>query len=285
MSAEPWYPLVKHHRLVTRSCLHLSNPQNSPSLCADRCSKIKRNFSWPRCSHSTYKLKNYVVMICLPLPCCQLSSAITAIVINEGSIYQPATTRFLVFTSGSPPPLLLCGFYFFICFSAASIPPFIYSSIHPSISPYLHPSIIPTQPQWGFLCVCTGKAEMLPVTLELQPPIQAAWGGPAAVNQSVAGAAEGLEGEVGLTHGRAPIVFRNSSFSMCSQPCLFQLLKLIEVFFDSLPPLVYQTKRSLFSYENVLRVDTTLSPISLTFTLWCLLLPCVHLQVMAYVLL
>lgn len=48
---------------------------------------------------------------------------------------------------------------------------------------------------------------MLPVTLELQPPIQAAGGGPAAVNQSVAGAAEGLEGEVGLTHGRAPKVF------------------------------------------------------------------------------
>lgn len=130
----------QHHRLATGSCLHLSNPQNSPSLRADRCFKIKRNFSWPHCSHSIYKLKNYVVIICLPLPCCQLSSAITAIVINEGSIYQPATTRFLVFTSGSPPPLLLCGFYFFICFSAASIPPFIYSSIHPSVHISIHPS-------------------------------------------------------------------------------------------------------------------------------------------------
>lgn len=112
-----------------------------------------------------------------------------------------------------------------------------------------------------------GKAEMLPVTLELQPPIQAAGGGSAAVNQSVAGAAEGLEGEVGLTHGRAPKVFRNSPFSMCSQACLFQLLKLIKVGFESSPPLVHQTKLSLFSCENVLRVDTARSPINLTFTL------------------
>lgn len=93
---------------------------------------------------------------------------------------------------------------------------------------------------------------MLPVTLELQPPIQAAGGGLAVVNQSVAGAAEALEGEVGLTHGRAPEVFKKF--------LLFYLQSAVFVVFAS-------SGASNQTLLILLRVDTTHSPINMTFTL------------------
>lgn len=123
-----------------------------------------------------------MVIIYLPFLCCQPSSAITTIVINEGSIYQPASTRFLFLASVSPPPLLHHGSLLFLHLFS---PP----SIHPSTLPSIHHSHSGTSK----LSLCLpGKAEMLPVTPELQTPIQAAGGGPAAVNQSVACVAEGM---------------------------------------------------------------------------------------------
>lgn len=116
------------------------------------------------------------MIIYLLLLCCQPSSAITTIVINEGSIYQPASTPFLFLPAPAPISNL--------CFISSSV----FTPLHPSILPSLHPSFPLSHIEAFFV----SAGEMLPVTPELQTPIQAAGGGPAAVNQSVACVAEGM---------------------------------------------------------------------------------------------
>lgn len=135
--------------LVMTSCCSCSNLSKSNWkihgwLSAALCFKIKTISFWPSCSRSAYILRYYMVIIYLPFLRCQPSSAITTIVINEGSIYQPASTRFLFLPIVSPPPLPDQGWLLFLHLFS---PP-------PSILPSIHPSIIPTQPHRGFLCVC-----------------------------------------------------------------------------------------------------------------------------------
>lgn len=87
-------------------------------------------------SGSAYILRYYVMIIYLPFLCCQPSSAITTIVINEGSIYQPASARFLFLPSPSPPTLLHLTSAQFILFLHLVSPP-----LHPAVYPSIHPSI------------------------------------------------------------------------------------------------------------------------------------------------
>lgn len=156
------------------------------------------------------------MIIYLPFLCCQPSSAITTIVINEGSIYQPASPRFLFLPLVSTALLLYLTPVQFTLFLHLFLPP---PSIHP-----IHPSIPHSHSARSRLFVSAGEgwdAACHP----RETPIQAAGGGPAAVNQSV----ERKQREWGLTCDVDPCCleihfFFSSSYQTCTVSHLFWLL-------------------------------------------------------------
>lgn len=167
-------------------------------------------FFWGCSSRSVYILRYYVMIIYLPFLCCQASSSIPTIVINEGSIYQPASTRFLFLPSLSLPPhlyLTSARFIFFIC----AHPPYL------SIHSFIHPSFTPTHPVQTFLFVSTGEgwdAACLPGAADSHPGCRRWPGGCQSLCSQVT---EGL----GLTHDVASCCLGIHFFPfpavMCSQ--------------------------------------------------------------------
>lgn len=119
-------------------------------------SSSKMFFSGPGCSKWAYIRRCCVAMICLPFLRCQPSSAITTIVINEGSIYQPGLRLdFFSFSPRfvpAPAPIANPSAQWFISSSVSTPPPLL-----------PHPSI-PLFPTPLFSLCLLRRTEMLPAT-------------------------------------------------------------------------------------------------------------------------
>lgn len=140
------------------------------------------------------------MIIYLPFLCCQPSSAITTIVINEGSIYQPASPRFLFLPLVSTALLLYLTPVQFTLFLHLFLPP---PSIHP-----IHPSIPHSHSARSRLFVSAGEgwdAACHPREADSHP---GCWRWPGCCQSICRKEAEG----VGVDMWCGSLLFRNSLF-------------------------------------------------------------------------
>lgn len=157
------------------------------------------------------------MIIYLPFLCCQPSSAITTIVINEGSIYQPASPRFLFLPLVSTALLLYLTPVQFTLFLHLFLPP---PSIHP-----IHPSIPHSHSARSRLFVSAGEgwdAACHPREADSHP---GCWRWPGCCQSICRKEAEG----VGVDMWCGSLLFRNSlffssSYQTCTVSHLFWLL-------------------------------------------------------------